>query len=116
MTAPDLELRARGRSRRRLATNRVFVFGAIAAATIAVAILAIMVWSVFSRGVKALNLDFFTKGPAVFGQAGGGIAPALAGSFLLVAIATAMALPIGVMTAIYVSEFARKRIAEQIRL
>ena len=34
-------------------------------------------WSV--RGIPALNLDFFTKGPALFGEAGGGIAPAIVG-------------------------------------
>ena len=78
--------------------------------------LGIVVWSVFSRGVGALNLDFFTKGPALFGQTGGGVAPALVGSLLLVAIATAMALPIGVLSAIFVSEFAPRRIGEQIRL
>jgi phosphate transport system permease protein len=74
------------------------------------------VWSVGSRGAGALSLDFFTKGPPVFGEAGGGIAPALVGSLLLVIVATAIALPFGVLTAIYVSEFAPRRIGEQIRL
>ena len=78
--------------------------------------LGILVWSVFSRGVHALNVDFFTKGPAFFGQASGGVAPALVGSLLLVGIATVMALPIGVLTAIFVSEFAPRRLGEQIRL
>ena len=76
------------------------------AAFAAIAVLAILVWSVFSRGVDALNLDFFTKGRRVFGQTGGGIAPAIVGTLMLVAIATAIALPIGVLTAIFVSEFA----------
>jgi phosphate transport system permease protein len=116
MAVQPIDLRATGRSRRRLLVNRLFVAGAIAAATAAVAVLAIMVWSVFSRGVDALDLNFFIKGPAIFGASGGGIAPALVGSLLLVAIATAMALPIGVLTAIYVSEFASRRFAEQIRL
>ena len=47
---------------------------------------------------------------------GGGIAPAIVGTLMLVAIATVIALPIGVLTAIYVSEFAPERIGEQIRL
>ena len=114
--APQLSLKATGRSRRRLIKNKVAELAALAAATAAIAVLAILVWSVLSRGIKALNWDFFTKGPAVFGQSGGGVAPALVGSALLVAIATAMALPFGVMTAIYVSEFASKRIGDQIRL
>jgi phosphate transport system permease protein len=116
MDAPQISLKATGRSRRRLLANRIAEGGATIAALIAVAALVILLWSVGSRGVGSLNWAFFTKGPAVFGEAGGGVAPALAGSLLLVAIATALALPFGVLAAIYVSEFAPARIGEQVRL
>jgi len=116
MTTPQLTLRATGRARRRLIVNRVAEVAAIAAALSAIVVLGIMVWSVASRGISALNLDFFTKGPALFGQSGGGIAPAIVGSIVLVAIATIVALPFGVMTAIFVSEFAPKQWADQVRL
>jgi len=116
MTDVPISLKASGRSRRRLLVNRVAEVVALASALAAIAVLVILVWSVFSRGVSALDLNFFTKGPAVFGQTGGGVAPALVGSFLLVAIATVIALPFGVLTAIFVSEFAPARIGEQIRL
>jgi phosphate transport system permease protein len=115
MDAP-LSLKATGRSRRRLLVNRLAESGATLAALIAVAALVIVIWSVGSRGIGSINWAFFTKGPAVFGEAGGGVAPALAGSLLLVAIATAIALPAGVLAAIYVSEFAPKRIGDQVRL
>jgi phosphate transport system permease protein len=111
-----LSLKARGRGRRRLVVNKLAEAAALAAAGVAILVLGILVWSVFSRGVHALNWDFFTKGPALFGQTGGGVAPALAGSLMLVGIATVMALPIGVLTAIFVSEFAPRRIGEQVRL
>jgi len=114
--APQFSLKATGRSRRRLITNKIAELAALAAATAAIAVLGILVWSVLSRGIHALNLNFFTKGPAVFGQSGGGVAPAIVGSALLVGIATLMALPFGVATAIYVSEFAPQRIGDQIRL
>jgi phosphate transport system permease protein len=113
---PPLRLKASGRARRRLIANKVAEVSALAAAAAAIAVLGILVWSVFSRGVQALNWDFFTKGPAVFGETGGGVAPALVGSLLLVAIATAMALPFGVLTAIFVSEFAPRRLGDQIKL
>jgi phosphate transport system permease protein len=116
MDAPQISLKAAGRSRRRLLANRLAESGATVAALLAVAALVIVIWSVGSRGIGALNWAFFTKGPAVFGEAGGGVAPALAGSLLLVAIATAIALPFGVLAAIYVSEFAPGRIGEQVRL
>jgi phosphate transport system permease protein len=116
MTEPAISLKATGRSRRRILANRIAEGSALLAAVLAIAALAIVVWSVGSRGAGALNLDFFTKGPPLFGEAGGGIAPALAGSLLLVLVATAIALPFGVLTAIYVSEFAVQRVGEQIRL
>jgi phosphate transport system permease protein len=111
-----ISLKATGRGRRRLLANRVAEILATVAASLAIAALAILIWSVASRGIKALNWDFFTKGPAVFGQAGGGVAPALVGTLVLIAIATAMALPFGVLAAIYVSEFASGRIGDQVRL
>jgi len=110
-----LSLSASGRSRRRLRINRLAEVGATVAALIAVAVLALVVGSVFLKGVGALNLDFFTKGPVLFG-AGGGIAPAIVGTLVLVALATAVALPVGVLIAIYVSEFAPRPIADQVRL
>jgi phosphate transport system permease protein len=96
--------------------NRIAEGAAIAAATAAIVVLGILVWSVAIRGISAINLDFFTKGPALFGQSGGGIAPAIVGSALLVGIATIFALPFGVLTALYVSEFAPPALARQVRL
>ena len=116
MAAPEISLKASGRGRRRLLVNRLAELAAFSAAIAAIAVLGILVWSVFSRGVAALNLDFFTKGPALFGQTGGGVAPALVGSLLLVGIATLMALPFGVLAALYVSEFAPERVGDQVRL
>ena len=116
MTTPELSLRATGRTRRRLFVNRVAELAAVRSALAALAVLGILVWSVFSRGIHAFSIDFFTKGPAPFGQTGGGIAPAIAGSALLVGVATAMALPFGILTAIYVSEFARQSVAQNVRL
>jgi phosphate transport system permease protein len=111
-----ISLHATGRSRRRLLANRAAEGGAILAALLAVAALCVLVGSVLERGYHALNVNFFTKGPAVFGVTGGGIAPAFVGTAILVAIAVAMALPAGVLLAIYVSEFAPKRIANQLKL
>jgi phosphate transport system permease protein len=84
---------------------------------LAIAVLGVVIWSVGSRGVGAINLDFFLEGPSSdFFGGKGGIAPALAGSLLLVGIATAVALPFGVLTAIYTTEFARPYAARQVRL
>jgi phosphate transport system permease protein len=111
-----ISLQARGRSRRRLWMNRAAELAGILAALLAVVALAVLVGSVLAKGIHALDLDLFTKGPAVFGETGGGIAPAFVGSLILVGIATAIALPVGVLVAIYVAEFAPVLIARQVRL
>jgi phosphate transport system permease protein len=116
VSAAPISLHATGRSRRRLLMNRVAEIGAVVAALLAVALLVILVGSVFTRAFHALNWNLITKGPAVFGQTGGGIAPALVGTLILVAIATAIAVPIGVLLAIFVSEFASRHFGRQVKL
>ena len=111
-----ISLQATGRSRRRLRTNRAAEFAAILAALLAVAVLCVLVGSVLARAFHALNWNLFTKGQAVFGQTGGGIAPAFVGSLMLVAIAVVIALPMGVLLAIFVSEFASLRVSRQVKL
>jgi phosphate transport system permease protein len=117
MDPAAISLKATGRGRRRLLVNRVAEGSAMLAAVLAIAVLAVVLWSVGSRGIGAINLDFFIKGPSSdFFGGKGGIAPALAGSLLLVGVATLIALPMGVLTAIFVSEFAPVRASQQIRL
>ena len=106
---------ATGRVRRRKRRNRAVEGLAIIASALAVAVLAAVVVSVLLKAVPALNADLFTKTAAVFGEAGGGIAHAFVGSLLLVAMGTVMALPAGVLVAIYVSEFARPRACVAVR-
>jgi phosphate transport system permease protein len=89
---------------------------AIGAAGAAILVLGIVIWSVGSRGIGALSIDFFTKGPALFGESGGGIAPAIVGTIMLVLIATIIALPIGVLSALCVSEFAPPSFSRQVKL
>ncbi len=78
--------------------------------------LALVVISVFVRGVKALNIDFFTQGQVTFGETGGGIANGIVGTAIMVAIATAIALPVGILVAVYVAEFGGSRVSRLIRL
>jgi phosphate transport system permease protein len=109
-------LRATGRVRRRKRINFVMEALATLSAVIAVGLLGLLVVSVFLRGISGLSLDLFIHNPAVFGQSGGGLKNAFVGSAILVAVATAMALPIGVLVAIYLNEFAPRGAARLIRL
>jgi phosphate transport system permease protein len=103
--------------RRRL-VNLAMQAVAVAAAFAAVAVLAIMVISVAKRGAGAIDLDFFTKlpHPFAFTPVPTGLANAFVGTAVIVGVATLMALPIGVLTAIYLNEFAPRRVAFLIAL
>jgi phosphate transport system permease protein len=112
---PEISLRPSGKLRRRRVVNRVMESIGTLAALLAVAVLIIVVTSVAIRAAPALSWDFFTEPPSLFG-AGGGISSAIIGSALIVAMATAMALPVGVLIAIYLTEFAPRRVAAGIQL
>ncbi len=101
--------------RRRKLVNRAMEGVATLAAGVAVAVLGIVIVSVVIKGVGAINLDFLTKNPAPFGQTGGGIADSIVGTAILVGVATIIAVPIGILTAVYTNEFARPRVAGLIR-
>jgi phosphate transport system permease protein len=62
---------------------------------------------VAKQGASALSWSFITENPV--GLAGGGIANAIIGSTLIIIFATLIALPIGVLTALYLAEYAKPR-------
>jgi phosphate transport system permease protein len=67
------------------------------------------------HGGTALNWEFFVKLPAPVGRTGGGMANALYGSLLLVGLATAFSVPIGLLAAIYLSEYRSDRLGPAVR-
>ncbi len=115
ITRADMSL---SRLPRRRVVNRAMELLATLAAVVAVAILVVMVWSVARRGAGALNLDLLTKTPKPFsfGNEPTGLANAFVGTIVLVAIATAIALPIGILVAVYLNEFARAGIRGAVSL
>ena len=94
--------------RRRRVLNRGMELLAWFAAAIGVAILCIVVWSVAKKGSSELNLNLITKTPVPFalGPVQQGLANAFAGSLVVVGVATLIALPVGILVAIYLNEFA----------
>jgi phosphate transport system permease protein len=114
-TTPEAFLRPSGSLRRRQIVNKIMEGLGTFAALLAVGVLAIVVASVAVRAAPALNWDFFTKEPSIFAK-GGGISSAIIGSAIIVGLATAMALPLGVLIGIYLTEFAPRLIASAIQL
>lgn len=68
------------------------------------------------KGASSVNLAFFTKVPAPVGESGGGMANAILGSGILLAIASAIGVPIGIAGGIFLAEFGRgTKLANMIR-
>ncbi len=105
-----------GHLRRRQLISRAAESSQTAAALFAVAVLATVVFSVASRAASVLSLHFLTKDPPLFYGPGGGIAPAIVGTAVLMAMATVIATPIGILVALYMTEFAGPRSKPAIRL
>jgi phosphate transport system permease protein len=106
---PAHELTASGNLRRRQAVSRLFVGAALTAAGLAIAMLFILVYYTAKQGIGEISWHFLTGDlPGALGGSGG-IGPALAGTAELVIIASVIAVPTGVLTAIYLAEFANPK-------
>lgn len=85
-----------------------FMYGVCVAFTVVIlGILALVTGYLISIGAKSLSLDFFTKLPVASGMAGypGGMANDLLGTVILIALASAVGIPLGMFTGIYLSEY-----------
>ena len=113
---PSAPLTPTGNLRRRELVNRMWEASATAAAVLALGALGVVIYSVVTRGAPALSWHFLTSSPSLAGGSGSGIAPAIVGTALIVAVATAIAMPLGVLIAVYLTEFSNKRTAQAVRL
>lgn len=106
---PTAPLTPSGNLRRRQIFNRMAEVAATGAAVLAVGVLAVVVYTVVSRGASSISWDFITTGEPT------GVGPALLGTLIIVLLATAMALPISVLIALFLSEYAGSRAAGPLR-
>jgi phosphate transport system permease protein len=100
--------------RRRAITDRVFRGLCVAAAVTCIIPLFAVIAFVALNGIGALSIDLLTKPPRALGV-GGGAAAAILGSIQMVLLAAVLAIPAGILAAVYVSEFAGRRMATTIR-
>jgi phosphate transport system permease protein len=103
------------RTRRRKLLSSLFVGFCGLSVLVALVPLAMIFFFVAHEGAQALNLDFFTHMPTPVGEAGGGMANAIVGSAIITALGAMFALPIGIVSGVYTSEFAGTRFAAVVR-
>jgi phosphate transport system permease protein len=100
---------------RRKWSNRVMLGLSSAAAGLGILILALILGYTLVNGISFLNLDFLTQAAKPVGEVGGGMRNEIIGTFILVLLGSIIALPIGLMAGVFLSEFANPRMAETVR-
>lgn len=107
---PTAPLTPSGNLRRRQAVSRITEGAATAAAVVALAALVLVLWTVVSRGAGVISFDFIFKGYPE------GVGPMLLGTIVIALLATAIAMPIGVLVALYVTEYSGAKGARTLKL
>ncbi len=100
-----------------IAKDRVFLALIVLLSLATVVPLVLILFYITVNGIRFINWNLFFSLPQPPGETGGGIANAILGSLMIVAVASVIAVPVGVLAGIYLSENARKnRIAEAARV
>jgi len=110
----DITVRSNGLRRRRI-VEKAFGILALLSALLACGILLVVLGTLVFKGFSELSLDFFIKPRPLFGEQGG-IADAIVGSAIIVTMAMLMAIPVAVLVAIYMSEYAGPRVSKFLRV
>lgn len=100
---------------RRKVRNGVMLSLSFTSALIALIPLVLVFVYTISKGAGYLNLEFFIEMPKPVGESGGGMANAIAGTLVLVSLGSAIGLPIGIITGIYLAEFGNNKFGFMVR-
>ena len=84
-------------------------------ALLVVAPLGLVFYHLASSGIGSVNWAFFTQLPKPVGEAGGGMANAIAGTFILLGLAAMIGVPVGVLGGVYLSEYGSSKLNWWIR-
>lgn len=71
---------------------------------------------VIRNGVPALSVEFLTSPPGPVGAGGGGIANAIQGTLILIALTCLIGVPLGLMSGVYLAEFGNNKFGNAIRI
>ncbi len=104
-----------GNARRRTRKDRVLAATLTFLMFVASIPLLLIVWEVARRGAAVIDWDFFTQAEPPPRREGGGYAAGFVGTLIIVTWAGAMAIPIGILAAVYVVDYGKGVLAKVIR-
>jgi len=100
---------------RRRITNAIMLGLLSVAAIVATLPLILIIFHLLKSGLSSMQLSFFTQVPAPPGRSGGGMANAIVGTVMLIGMACAFGLPVGIGAGLYLSEYRGSRLATAVR-
>lgn len=100
----------------RIVQDRFFTGLVVVLSFVSLLPLFLILYYIAKNGISAINWEFLTSLPTPVGEIGGGISNALAGTGILVAVACALAVPIGIAAGIFLSEYGKSKLAHMVRL
>lgn len=103
------------RGTRRHAVSGIMIALTYTAALLAILPLLLILFHLAREGAASLSISFFTQMPKPVGEAGGGMANAIVGTLILIGIASAIGLPIGIGCGLFLAESANVRLSSAIR-
>jgi phosphate transport system permease protein len=115
VTRADSITAAAGVSLRRRGTDLFATCAAAAAVILVLLPLGAVFGYLVYKGIGSINWAFLTQTPKPVGEAGGGMANAIAGSALILLIGSSMGVPIGIGASIYLAEYGRNRFGNLVR-
>jgi phosphate transport system permease protein len=99
--------------------RRVTDYAMTGAAVLTVILVLVPLFAIFAylvyRGIGSINWAFLTQTPKPVGEAGGGMANAIVGSVVMLALASIIGVPLGVGAGIYLAEYGRNRLGDAVR-
>jgi len=105
----------RTRNARRRFVSRLMMGLCLLSVAVALVPLAYILFFVVSQRASSLDWNFFTQTPKPHGETGGGMANAILGSVIMCGLGALFAVPIGLMSGIYVAEHQRSKLASSVR-
>jgi phosphate transport system permease protein len=99
---------------RRIKDHLATLLAALALLLVLLPLAAIFIYLV-QRGVGSINWAFLTRTPTPVGVPGGGMANAIVGTGVILAIASAIGVPLGIGAGVFLSEYGRNRFGDAIR-
>ena len=102
--------------KRRILYDRLFKESIVLLTFCSILPMLFILFFITSKGISAINWRFLTHLPKPVGEMGGGISNAIIGTLMLIGIATALSVPIGILTGIFLAENRKGRLASLTRL